>query len=132
MPQTMRFVTAATLLACLVAAGCAGVSFSPNASAPETAAAAPAGAPAPAPVASAVAAPSRSTPSAGGGPSASGGARTAASRPPPEPTEPENDPLTQARVDCWMKVEQQRLVRDIDRRIAFVDKCVAQAMKGQQ
>jgi hypothetical protein len=39
--------------------------------------------------------------------------------------------LTQARVDCWMKVEQQKRLRDIDRRIAFVDKCVADAMKEQ-
>jgi hypothetical protein len=28
-----------------------------------------------------------------------------------------------------MKVEQQKSLRDIDRRIAFVDKCVADEMK---
>ena len=38
--------------------------------------------------------------------------------------------LTQARVDCWAKVEQQKGLRDIDRRIAFVDKCVDEAAKA--
>jgi len=49
----------------------------------------------------------------------------------PEPQEPPGpDRLTQARADCWMKVEHQKGIRDIDRRIAFVDKCVTEAMKG--
>jgi len=54
----------------------------------------------------------------------------AATSPPPAAAA---DPvrLTQARVDCWMKVEHQKRMRDIDRRIAFVDKCVAEAMKAQ-
>lgn len=55
-----------------------------------------------------------------------------AASPPPQPqlqAAPEPDRLTQARADCWMKVEHQKGVRDIDRRIAFVDKCVADAMK---
>jgi len=54
-----------------------------------------------------------------------------AASPPPQP-EPQPDPgpdhVTQARANCWMKVEQQK-VRDLDRRIAFVDKCVADALK---
>jgi hypothetical protein len=38
--------------------------------------------------------------------------------------------LTQARVDCWMKVEKDRsAARNIDRRIALVDKCVAERTK---
>jgi hypothetical protein len=114
------------VLSCVLLAGCSGAVFGPDGAAPDTAAA-------PVSAAPPAAAPSRPTPPAGGGSSASGGARTAASRPPPpDPTEPQNDPLTQARVDCWMKVEQQHFVRDIDKRIAFVDKCMAQATKGKQ
>jgi hypothetical protein len=37
----------------------------------------------------------------------------------------------QARVECWAKVEKERRLRDIDRRVAFVDKCVSDAMKAQ-
>jgi len=37
--------------------------------------------------------------------------------------------VTQARVECWAKVEQQKGLRSIDSRIAFVDKCVAAALK---
>lgn len=121
------------LLACLAAAGCSGARFMDDA--PEAAAAPPAAAtPAPPPAPSAAAAPPRrGTPAASGGSGASGGARTAASRPPPEPVDPGADPLTQARVECWMKVEkEQRNTRDIDRRIAFVDKCVSDFMKGQR
>ena len=113
-------------------AACSGTlsGFSPDAAAPAEPAAMSA---APAPPPSATAARARPSPSAGGASSAGGGARTAASRPPPEPGEPpQNDPLTQARVDCWMKVEGQKAIRDIDRRITFVDKCVAEKMKGQQ
>jgi hypothetical protein len=67
-----------------------------------------------------------------GGSAAGGGATTSAARAAPSSApEDQRDPLTQARVDCWMKVEHEKGVRDIDRRIAFVDKCVANAMKGK-
>jgi hypothetical protein len=36
--------------------------------------------------------------------------------------------MQEARVDCWAKVEKQRGLRNIDGRIAFVDKCVADAL----
>jgi hypothetical protein len=102
-----------------------GFSPDPPASPEPTAAAAPAAAP------SVAATSSRPNPAPGGSSAAGGGSRTAAARPPAEPVDPQTDPLTQARVDCWMKVETQRVVRDIDRRIAFVDKCVADAVKKQ-
>jgi hypothetical protein len=41
----------------------------------------------------------------------------------------ESERVTQARVECWAKVEQQKGLRSIDSRIAFVDKCVAAALK---
>jgi hypothetical protein len=47
-----------------------------------------------------------------------------------EEAAPMVDPLTQARTGCWMKVENQKVKRNIDQRTAFVDKCVAEAMKG--
>ena len=37
----------------------------------------------------------------------------------------------QARSTCWMKVESQKGMRNIDQRSAFVDKCVADEMKGK-
>ena len=52
---------------------------------------------------------------------------TASDQPPPAL---DSLQLTQARVDCWAKVEQQKALRDIDRRIAFVDKCVAEITKA--
>jgi hypothetical protein len=45
--------------------------------------------------------------------------------------EVESDPLLQARTDCWMKVEHQKFARDVDKRAAFVDKCVKDKMKGK-
>jgi hypothetical protein len=51
--------------------------------------------------------------------------------PPPAPEEDDGtDPLIRARAKCWMQVEHQKL-RDLDRRIAFVDKCVADTMRGR-
>ena len=35
----------------------------------------------------------------------------------------------QARADCWMKVEHERGLRDIDKRVAYVDRCVADELK---
>jgi len=112
----------AALLPCLLLTAClaTGEQPAPQASA---VAAAPAAEPAPA-----AAKPPPSSPR--GGSAAAGGATTSAARAAPS-TDPEGrkDPLTQARVDCWMKVEHEKDARDLDRRIAFVDKCVAEAMK---
>ena len=58
-----------------------------------------------------------------------GGATTASAR--SEPVEVRPDALTQARADCWMKVETQRGLRSIDQRTAFVDKCVAEQLKAK-
>ena len=60
-----------------------------------------------------------------------GGASTAArsSAPDPDAPTPTDDPLTQARADCWMKTETAKL-RDVDARAAFVDKCVKDTMKN--
>lgn len=59
----------------------------------------------------------------------------AAVGPPParsgEPDENRPDAVTQARVDCWMKVEGQKSLHGIDQRIAFVDKCVSQQLKSK-
>jgi hypothetical protein len=83
----------------------------------------------PAPEASATAA---APVSAGGASGARGGASTAAARAAADPDAPtpSADPVTQARADCWMKVEGQRALRGIDQRIAFVDKCVAGELKN--
>jgi hypothetical protein len=122
------------LLLCLALGACAGVSL-PGAEAPPPAPQASA-APPPAEPPPPAAAPSRPSRSSGrnvaaGGGGARGGATTAASRAEPaEPVDPGADPLTQARADCWMKVEANRSMRSIDQRSAFVDKCVADRMKG--
>lgn len=106
----------AVLLLCLAVAGCAstGSDDALNAASP-TAAAAPAGAaepPAPAAV------PSR--------PARASAAEESAA-PPTTPAQR----LTQVRVDCWMRVEKDRsAARNIDRRIALVDKCVADKTKA--
>ena len=79
------------------------------------------------PAAQAVSSPAATAtaPAASAPPSA---AAPAAARPPAPLSESQR--LTQVRVDCWMKVEHQKRLRDIDRRIAFVDKCVADAMNA--
>ena len=63
----------------------------------------------------------------GGSGGARGGASTAAAR--GEPVEVPPDPVMEARASCWMKVESQKALRGIDQRVAFVDKCVAEAAK---
>src|SRR6185295_11761482 len=89
----------ATLLLCLTVAACQTAGDKPAA---ELAApAAPASAANPSTVAVPPAA--RSSGSGGG---ARGGATTAAARGGGEPVEVAADPLTQARADCWMKVER--------------------------
>ena len=66
--------------------------------------------------------------SAGSG-GARGGSATAAAR--GDPVEAPPDSLLQARASCWAKVESQKGLRNIDQRSAFVDKCVADEMKGK-
>jgi hypothetical protein len=107
-------------LLCLVLGACAGIAL-PTAEPP-----APQAASAPPPPAASPPA-GRAASSAGG---ARGGAATAAARAPAEPVDPGADPLTQARADCWMKVEGQKSLRGIDQRIAYVDKCVTDQMKN--
>ena len=107
------------LLLCLGLAACAGGSL------PGEQPAAEATPPAPGPAAAA--APETSARPA---PRPNQAARAASPPPQPQPqAAPEPDRLTQARVDCWMKVEGQKGIRDIDRRTAFVDKCVTDTMK---
>jgi hypothetical protein len=113
----------ATLLLCLSVAACQTAGEKPAA---ELAApAAPASTVHPSAVAAAPAARS-----AGSGSGARGGSATAAARGDGEPVEAAADPLTQARADCWMKVEGDKRLRGIDQRSAFVDKCVAEQMKN--
>jgi len=108
----------ATLLLCFILAACAGGKLPGEQPAPGAANLPPA---------AAATAPDAPNPPA---PRANQAARAASPPPQPQPqAAPEPDRLTQARVDCWMKVEHQKGTRDIDRRIAFVDKCVADAMK---
>jgi hypothetical protein len=109
----------ASLLPCLALAACmlTGEETAPEAA--SAAAAAPAASSAPAARSSGV----------GGG--ARGGTTTASARGGGEPGEVRPDPLTRARVDCWMKVETQKGLRSIDQRSAFVDKCVAEQLKSK-
>jgi len=117
----------ATLLLCLALAACAGAGGKlPGEQPVPEAAIAPAATSAPAPAPTPAPAPAAAKPPTAG---ASPAAQAAATRSPAAPSDP--DILTQARVDCWMKVEHQKGLRNIDRRIAFVDKCVDDAVKAQ-
>jgi len=111
------------LLLCFLLAGCLATGDQP---APQAAAPAPA-ATAAAPPSPPPPSPARSSAGSAGGPR--GGATTAAAR--GEPEEPPPDPVIQARTDCWMAVEHAKGVRDLDQRIAFVDKCVAEKTKSK-
>jgi len=107
----------ATLLLCLSLAACAGITL-PSEPPPRDIAITPAAASAPivsAPIATIAAAPAE---------------RVVAAPQTPDMSDPER--LQQARVDCWAKVERQGRVRDIDRRIAFVDKCLADDLKANR
>lgn len=125
----------ATLLLCLSLAACAGGKLPGEQPAPGSAGALGAtGAPGPAAgspdaasssaAASAPAAPAAPAPS----PSAGRTAPAAAAAPAGPPLS-DAERLRQARVACWVKVEEQKRLRDIDRRIAFVEKCVNEATK---
>jgi len=124
----MRLIALLTL--CLGLAGCAeGVSFAGLPAADASASSAPVG---PVPPPHAVAGnPATVVHAAAGSGGARGGASTAArsAAPDPDAPSPTEDPLTQARADCWMKTEKAKL-RDVDARAAFVDKCVKETMKN--
>ena len=113
----------ASLLPCLTLAACM---LTGEETAPEAVSA-----PIAAPAGSAVMSPPAARSSGVGGGGARGGATTASARGSGEPVEVRPDPLTQARVDCWMKVESQKGLRAIDQRSAFVDKCVAEQLKSK-
>ena len=107
----------ATLLLCLSLAACAGITL-PSEQPPRDIAIMPAAASAPivsAPIAAIATAPAKPVVAA---------PQTSAM------SDPER--LQQARVDCWAKVERQGRVRDIDRRIAFVEKCLADELKANR
>jgi hypothetical protein len=42
-------------------------------------------------------------------------------------------PMTpeQAKADCWMKYEEDKKIKNIDQRLALVEKCVDTTMRGQ-
>jgi hypothetical protein len=118
----------AALMLCLALAGCAGGpraedQWMPDGAEAPAATRAPDPAPAPAAVATRSANPA--PPRAPAGAAGPAPPRTAA------PTVPDAQRLQEARGLCWMKVEEQKMIRDIDRRVAFVDKCVADAMKAR-
>jgi hypothetical protein len=50
----------------------------------------------------------------------------AAPAPPKGPLTPE-----QAKADCWMKYEEDKKIKNIDQRLALVEKCVDTTMHGQ-
>jgi hypothetical protein len=56
--------------------------------------------------------------------------QAAGSLDPPEGSAGER--VQQARASCWMKVEGEKNLRGIDQRIAYVDKCVNEQVKGRQ
>jgi hypothetical protein len=111
------FLRIVSLSVCLALCGCAGGALPGSEGAAPPAAAAASSTPSP------------PAPAAAGSGGARGGGATAAAR--GEPVEPAADPLMQARADCWMKVESQKALRGIDQRVTFVDKCVADQMKGK-
>jgi hypothetical protein len=50
----------------------------------------------------------------------------------PAPAAPKG-PMTpeQAKADCWMKYEEDKKIKNIDQRLALVEKCVDTTMRGQ-
>ena len=113
--SSVPFKWSVVLLLCPLLAACAAGGF-PGGSFPI---AGPAPEPAPA---------ATSTPPTGHarGGAATAAAQAAADHDAPSPTD---DPVIQARADCWMKVETQRALKGIDQRIAYVDKCVANELR---
>ena len=62
-------------------------------------------------------------------PSAQPTAAEPAAAAPPAP----KGPMTpeQAKADCWMKYEEDKKIKNIDQRLALVEKCVDTTMRGQ-
>jgi hypothetical protein len=58
-----------------------------------------------------------------------------AAAPTPAPATPATPkgPMTpeQAKADCWMRYEEDKKVKNIDQRLALVEKCVDTTMRGQ-
>jgi hypothetical protein len=56
-----------------------------------------------------------------------------AAQPAAAPAAPPKGPLTpeQAKADCWMKYEEDKKIKNIDQRLALVEKCVDTTMRGQ-
>ena len=49
------------------------------------------------------------------------------------PAAPPAEPLTpeKAKADCWMKYEGDKKIKNIDQRLALVEKCVDDTLRGQ-
>lgn len=111
------------VLCCLGLAACAG-SNAGNSSA-SVAAAFPPAAPSTEPAAAASAAPAKPRNRA---------AYRGSTAPAPQPAdEPDHvvsagEKVMQVRTDCWMGVDHVKVARDIDSRMTWVDKCIAEKM----
>jgi hypothetical protein len=59
-------------------------------------------------------------------------AEPAAAAQPAAPAAPKG-PMTpeQAKADCWMRYEEDKKIKNIDQRLALVEKCVDTTMRGQ-
>ena len=53
-------------------------------------------------------------------------AAPAPAAPPPQPMTPEK-----AKTECWMKFEGDKKIKNIDQRLALVEKCVDETMRNQ-
>ena len=68
-----------------------------------------------------------------------GSADLSPATPPPQPSAaapappPPQEPMTpeKAKADCWMKYEGDKKVKNIDQRLALVEKCVDDTMRNQ-
>ena len=49
------------------------------------------------------------------------------------PASPPQEPMTpeKAKADCWMKYESDKKIKNIDQRLALVEKCVDDTMRNQ-
>jgi hypothetical protein len=65
-------------------------------------------------------------------PTAQPAAQTPSPAPAAAPAAPKG-PMTpeQAKADCWMKYEEDKKIKNIDQRLALVEKCVDTTMRGQ-
>ena len=68
----------------------------------------------------------------------SGSAELSPAAPPPQqsavaPAAPPQEPMTpeKAKADCWMKYESDKKIKNIDQRLALVEKCVDDTMRNQ-